>query len=113
MKLEDWRPGEPVEEELRDAFRFTGLDLRRWSHVTREWVEGLLRAEFFRGHLRGLAERAEKVTRFEVIDHTTGQAKVHYSPCHGRSVVASGVSVELSIQDDGRTLKVFLTSTAD
>lgn len=38
----------------------------------------------------------DKVTRFEVIDET------------GRAMVKYGVSVELSYQDDGRTLKVFL-----
>lgn len=46
------------------------------------------------------------VTRFEVIDHTAGA--VSYCPEVPRSVVARGVSVELSLQDDGRTLKVFL-----
>jgi hypothetical protein len=42
-----------------------------------------------------------KVTRFEVIDHTfTGP---------NRAIVRYGVNVELQLQDDGRTLKVFLT----
>jgi hypothetical protein len=50
------------------------------------------------------------VTRFEVIDHARigSGGKVTYSPEYPRSVVALGVSVELSVQDDGRTLKVFL-----
>jgi len=43
----------------------------------------------------------DKVTRFEVIDHT--------SEMLGRILVRYGVSVEVSIQDDGRTMKVFLT----
>lgn len=47
------------------------------------------------------------VTRFEVIDHAPG--KVTYSPDIPRSVVAYGVNVELSWQDDGTTMKVFLT----
>tara|TARA_Y100000389_G_scaffold204066_1_gene254806 strand:+ start:456 stop:608 length:153 start_codon:yes stop_codon:yes gene_type:complete len=38
----------------------------------------------------------DKVTRFEVIDKT------------GRVIVKHGVSVQLSYQDDGQTLKVFL-----
>jgi len=38
----------------------------------------------------------DKVTRFEVIDET------------GRVIVKYGVSVELSYQDNGQTLKVFL-----
>jgi hypothetical protein len=43
-----------------------------------------------------------EVTRFEVIDHT--------SKARGRVVVEYGVKVEVSIQDDGRTMKVFLTN---
>jgi hypothetical protein len=44
-----------------------------------------------------------KITRFEVIDHTNKK--------RGRIVVEYGVSVEISIQDDGKTMKVFLTDT--
>ena len=43
----------------------------------------------------------EKVTRFEVIDHTTDGSQ-------GRVLVQYDVVVQLSLQDDGRTLKVFL-----
>lgn len=43
----------------------------------------------------------DSVTRFEVIDHTKNGA--------GRVVVKYDVAVELSLQDDNRTLKVFLT----
>ena len=43
----------------------------------------------------------EKVTRFEVIDHTRGGK--------GRVLVEYGVNVEVQIQDEGRTLKVFLS----
>ena len=43
----------------------------------------------------------EKITSFEVIDHT--------SELQGRILVKYGVKVEISIQDDGRTMKVFLT----
>lgn len=42
-----------------------------------------------------------KVTRFEVIDHTTGG--------EGRAYVKYDVSVELSLQDQSRTLKVFVS----
>lgn len=48
------------------------------------------------------------VTRFEVIDNADQRAA--YSPDQIRSVVAYGVSVQVSLQDDGRTLKVFLSS---
>lgn len=43
----------------------------------------------------------KSITRFEVIDHTSKQG--------GRIVVEYNVNVELSLQDDNRTLKVFLT----
>ena len=43
-----------------------------------------------------IVSKDNKVTRFEVIDET------------GRVIVKHGVSVELSYQDDGKTLKVFL-----
>jgi hypothetical protein len=44
----------------------------------------------------------KSVTRFEVIDHT--------SKNRGRIVVEYNVNVELSLQDENRTLKVFLTN---
>ena len=47
----------------------------------------------------------DKITRFEVIDHT--------SEFQGRILVKYGVRVEISIQDDGRTMKVFLTDNTD
>jgi hypothetical protein len=43
-------------------------------------------------------ESLKQVTRFEVIDDS------------GRALVRRGISTELSIQDEGRTLKVFLKS---
>ena len=49
------------------------------------------------------------VTRFEVINHTTGSKRlVSYSPDSVRSVVARNVKVDLAFQDDGQTVKVFL-----
>lgn len=46
-----------------------------------------------------------KVTRFEVIDHT------HTDPeSNGRILVRYGVKVEADLQDDGKTLKIFLTN---
>ena len=45
-----------------------------------------------------------KVNRFEVIDHTSEKL--------GREIVKYGVNVELSFQDDDKTLKVFLTDKA-
>lgn len=45
-----------------------------------------------------------KVTRFEVIDHTKDVLDGG-----GRVLVQHDVKVELSLQDDGKTLKVFLT----
>ena len=42
-----------------------------------------------------------KVTRFEVIDNTNKKG--------GRILVEKGIKIELSLQDDNRTLKVFIT----
>jgi len=42
-------------------------------------------------------DKLKKVTRFEVIDRTEGRVFVTY-----------GVDVEVSLQDDDRTLKVFI-----
>jgi hypothetical protein len=44
------------------------------------------------------ARLADNVTRFEVIDE------------HGRALVRHDCAVELSYQDNGRTLKVFLSA---
>ena len=41
------------------------------------------------------------VTRFEVIDHTKDGG--------GRALVRYGIRVQTSLQDEGRTLKIFLT----
>lgn len=49
-----------------------------------------------------------RVTRLEVINHSGAASKVSYDDERPRSVAAYGVDVELSLQDDGRTLKVFL-----
>lgn len=49
----------------------------------------------------------ENVTRFEVIDHRTplvGEPGTGY----GRVFSARGCKIELSYQDDGKTLKVFV-----
>jgi len=45
----------------------------------------------------------KSVTRFEVIDHSSKK--------RGRIVVEYGVKVEASVQDEGRTLKIFLTDS--
>jgi hypothetical protein len=42
-------------------------------------------------------EGMDDVTRFEVVDH------------HGRVMVKYGISVNAQLQDNGRTLKIFLT----
>ena len=42
----------------------------------------------------------KRVTRFEVIDHTARNSL--------RAIVRHGVNVDLSYQDDGKTLKVFI-----
>lgn len=48
------------------------------------------------------AQNVANITRLEVIDHRDK------SPSFGRAFVAHGVSITLSLQDDGKTLKVFV-----
>jgi len=43
----------------------------------------------------------QNVHRFEVIDHSGDKP--------GRVLVKDNISVEMSIQDDGKTIKIFLT----
>lgn len=50
----------------------------------------------------GMSMDTSKVTRFEIIQGRAGRVLVRY-----------GVSVELVLQDDGRTLKVFLPDLED
>ena len=53
---------------------------------------------------------AAEVTRFEVIDW---RDKDDIDILNVHALTAYGVSVELSLQDDGRTLKVFLRNRED
>lgn len=46
-----------------------------------------------------------KVTSFEVIDH---RAAAFEAGLAGRAMVKYDVKIELSLQDDGKTLKVFM-----
>jgi hypothetical protein len=47
-----------------------------------------------------------KITRFEVIDHRDA------APIFGRVFSVHNVAINLSLQDGGRTLKVFLVNDA-
>jgi hypothetical protein len=47
--------------------------------------------------------------RFEVISHCKDPDAILTHERPGRVLIAVGVKIELSVQDDGRTLKVFLT----
>lgn len=49
------------------------------------------------------------VERFEVIDHTTPGTTVARSLTHVHAIAGHGMSVALSLQDGGRTLKIFLS----
>lgn len=52
-----------------------------------------------------MSDPVETVTRFEVIDHTIDPSDQETTR---RAFVKYGVKIELSYQDDGRTLKVFV-----
>jgi hypothetical protein len=56
-------------------------------------------------------ESAATVTRFEVIDHRSGGGG-RYGPPRGRVFGITDCGVELSYQDDRRTLKVFVIDAA-
>lgn len=47
--------------------------------------------------------------RFEVVNHCKDPVAVLTFDRPGRMLIAIGVKIELSVQDNGRTLKVFLT----
>ena len=49
----------------------------------------------------------DSVTHFEVIDHRAQSLQ------RGRRVTIHGCRIELSYQDDGRTLKVFVTDRGE
>lgn len=51
------------------------------------------------------------IKRCELIDHTHG-AVSHY-PDAARTLIAKGVTVTFCVQDDGATLKVFLSKEHD
>jgi hypothetical protein len=67
-------------------------DLREEVKQLREAKESFILMDF--------TAACTKVSRFEVIDHT--------STGTGRDFVKYGVTVALGYQDDGKTLKVFL-----
>ena|ERR1700691_2157017 len=51
-----WEPCRGVRIELTDAFQFADDDGGRHSHVSREWVESLLAAEYVHGLTDELAQ---------------------------------------------------------
>jgi Lar family restriction alleviation protein len=94
--------GEPMPQTIEEWKHLVDLDEVAMHRMTKELGE--LKAKVARltqqnDSLRG-KQATNKVTRFEVIDHTwagIGRVLAHY-----------GCSVELSYQDEGKTLKVFL-----
>lgn len=60
-------------------------------------------ADALRKH--GLLIENEKITRFEVIDHSVPIGEGF----KGRVLVRHNTKIELAVQDDGRTLKVFIS----
>lgn len=85
---------------------------KRWA-IHPEHVEGSLWAAFVAGTRAPVPASASptegvptRVTRFELIDH---RERVGF---HRRSFVANTCAIELSYQDGGRTLKVFVNDPA-
>jgi hypothetical protein len=82
---------------IEDNFR--GLDDVIEDKDILHFYKGLIR-ETILMYAQELHYPVENVTRFEVIDHTKEML--------GRTYVKYGVQVELSFQDNGQTLKVFV-----
>lgn len=93
-ELEKW------DKAIADEIENQGRDMEIAINNVLNIVHELRDQAFAAGEKNGIA-KAEKVTRFEVIDHKKDGK--------GRVVVEYDVKVELSYQDDDRTLKVFLT----
>lgn len=77
----------------------------------REMIKEAEAEAYKEGYIQSIKDRAtasidamtSEVTRFEAIDHTKS-----LEDGGGRALVEYDVDVELSFQDEGRTLKVFL-----
>lgn len=91
-------PGRPLEDVIREqiaTWRRNGGRLLMQKFAANE-LEATIDAALT-GSASSPTEGWQKVTRFEVIDAS------------GRTFTAWGCAVELSYQDDGRTLKVFVS----
>lgn len=106
-------PREPSEAEIRAAYLAMPGTIdpdknpatsAAWNRSVREMFAKALRAAYAvgRGTAPAEAPRKSKVTRIEVIDHRHGAPQV------GRVFTAWNAKIELSYQDAGRTLKVFV-----
>ncbi len=93
---EQWRDGSliPIVRRIVKAVEYTGTD-------DREDVQTILKQLIARERQKAVEELTSNVDRFEVIDQT-GRAYVK------GSIYKTPVKVELSLQDDGRTLKAFV-----
>lgn len=93
--------GRFVFDELSDSVKFTRLyDARLMLETAYAIDGGRFDAEAV------IRDPAKQVTRLEVIDHR------HGAPSIGRVFSAWDCRIELSYQDDGRTLKVFVDGDA-
>tara|TARA_B110000908_G_C9965523_1_gene318791 strand:+ start:63 stop:425 length:363 start_codon:yes stop_codon:yes gene_type:complete len=98
--------GQPMPQTIEEWKHLVDLDEVALHKLVTEI--GVLKAKVSRltqqnDSLRG-KQNTNKVTRFEVIDHSAAGADRQYWQYD--------VTVELSYQDDGKTLKVFLKDVA-
>lgn len=101
-------------DELREKIRLyvAGLAESGANFMKPEMVSDEVREDYVNslvalvdGHIQSLKEQVYEVSRFEVIDHRDDSANP------GRVLVVwekENFKVEPSLQDDGRTLKIFL-----
>ena len=81
-----------TQEEIDELYH------KYWDEFSHKYDDNLHYYSFVEGYIQCQKDMADtsKVTRFEVIDE------------NGRAYTTKDCKVELSYQDDGRTLKVFI-----
>lgn len=93
---------DPAEKVISDAIRKNQEETNAFGRIGWSLAKDI--ADALRN--AGLLAVTRKVTRFEVVNHSG--RRISTSPESPRALVAYDISVSLSLQDDDRTLKVFL-----
>lgn len=84
-----------------DEISADAATINQLTELVRKKVDALRHPKVVKS-IGGVIFDIEAVDRFEVIDHRSATGKP------GRIIVANGMSISISLQDDERTMKVFL-----